>query len=334
MTKKLNFDPKLGFEDNYSGFATFTFLNLTYMVAAMYGLEVDSSDVSGAYLQSEMPKGNIVYYVEQPEGFKDPAHPDWVCMLNKTLYGVLIAGQRWNLTFQKFFMEELGFKYSKPNPNLYIQHDDDGNFCLFPTVVDDTLDVCSFDALREEIHTKLYNHFKWKNDNKCSWFLGYAVKQNANEITVDQCTYLETVLKSFEKYDVKLSNVLANTKLLSVLTEDEPITDFPYSSLVRSLNWLMKTRPEISFAVSQCSHYLHNHAQHHDEAALKVLGYLKKNSNFGLCFPKSHFNKEKLFVDAYANLSNANCLDDQKSSYGHTLRANGKPFSWCFKKFL
>ena len=59
-------------------------------------------------------------------------------------------------------MEELGFKCSKPNPNLYIQHDDDGNFCLFLTVVDDTLDVCSSDALREEIHTKLYDCFKWK----------------------------------------------------------------------------------------------------------------------------------------------------------------------------
>ena len=138
--------------------------------------------------------------------------------------------------------------------------------------------------------------------------------------------------ESFEKYNVKLSNVLANTKLLSALTEDEPITDFPYSSLVGSLNWLTKTRSEISFAVLQCSCYLHNHAQHHDEAALKVLGYLKKNPNLGLCFPKSHFNKEKLFIDVYADLSNANCLDDQKSSYGYTLRANGRPLSWCSKK--
>ena len=188
------------------------------------------------------------------------------------------------------------------------------------------------DALREEIHTKLYDRFKWKNDGKCSWFLGCAVKPNANEITVDQCAYLETVLKSFEKYDVKLSNVPANTKLLSALTEDEPITDFPYSSLVGSLNWLMKTRPEISFAVSQCSRYLHNHVQCHDEAALKVLGYLKKNPNLGLYFPKSHFNKEELFVDAYADLSNVDCLDDRKSSYGYTLRANGRPLSWHSKK--
>ena len=160
------------------------------------------------------------------------------------------------------------------------------------------------------------------------------MKQNANEITFNQCAYLKTVLKSFEKYDVKLSNVLANTKLLSALTEDEPITDFPYSSLVGSLNWLTKTRPEISFAVSQCSCYLHNHAQHHDEAALKVLEYLKKNPNLGLCFPKSHFNKEKLFVDAYADLSNANYLDDRKSSYGYILRANGRSLSWNSKKSL
>ena len=76
MTKKLNSDPELGFEDNYFGSATSTSLNLIYVVAAMYGLEVDSGDVFGAYFQSEMSKENIVYYVEQPKGFKDLAHPD------------------------------------------------------------------------------------------------------------------------------------------------------------------------------------------------------------------------------------------------------------------
>ena len=120
VTKKLNSDPELGFEDNYSKSATSISFNLIYMVAAMYGLEVDYDNVPGVYLKSKMPKGNIVYYVEQPEGFKDLAYPDWVCMLNKALYGVPIAGQRWNLTFQKFFVEELGFKCSKSESNLYI----------------------------------------------------------------------------------------------------------------------------------------------------------------------------------------------------------------------
>ena len=95
----MNSDPELNFKNNYFESATFTSLNLTYVVAAMYSLEVDSNDVSGVYFQSEMPKKNIIYYVEQSKGFKDPAHLNWVCMLNKALYGVLIAEQRWNLIF-------------------------------------------------------------------------------------------------------------------------------------------------------------------------------------------------------------------------------------------
>ena len=106
------------------------------------------------------------------------------------------------------------------------------------------------------------------------------------------------MLKFFEKYDVKLSNVPTNTKLLFAPTEDESTTNFPYSSLIKFLNWLMKTKPEIFFVVLQCFHYLYNHAQYYNEIALKVLGYLKKNPNFSLCFPKSHFNKEKLFINA------------------------------------
>ena len=44
---------------------------------------------------------------------------------------------------------------------------------------------------------------------------------------------------------------------------DEPPTDFPYASLVGSLIWLTKTRPDISYAVSQCSRFLNTHTEDH-----------------------------------------------------------------------
>ena len=120
---KLKADPNIKFEDNYSEFATLTSMNLTYTIAAAYGLEVYSSDVSSAYVQSEMLEEDVVYYVEQPEGFADPTKPDHVCKLNMALYGVPVAGQRWNLTFCKFLTEKLKFVYCDSDPNLYICHE-------------------------------------------------------------------------------------------------------------------------------------------------------------------------------------------------------------------
>ena len=94
VNQKLKADPNIEFEDNYSRSATSTSMNLIYAIAAAYGLEVHSGDIPSAYVQSEMPKENVVYYVEQPEGFADPTKSDHVCKLNIALYGVLVAGQR------------------------------------------------------------------------------------------------------------------------------------------------------------------------------------------------------------------------------------------------
>ena len=173
-------------------------MNLTYTIAAAYGLEVHSNDVLSAYIQSEMPEGDVVYYVEQPEGFADPTKPDHVCKLNMALYRVSVAGQRWNLTFCKFLTEELKFVCCDSDPNLYICREQDGNFCIMPTAVDDTLDICTSQELHEEIHTKLYKQFKWKSSRSCDWFLGCSVKQNFKEISIDQHAFLDNLIKSFE----------------------------------------------------------------------------------------------------------------------------------------
>ena len=107
-------------------------MNITYSIAAAYKLEMHSGDVSSVYVQSKMPEGDIVYYIEQPEGFENPGKPDHVCKLNMALYGVSVAGQRWNLTFQEFLTKELNFTCCKSDPNLYIHHEPDGNFCITP----------------------------------------------------------------------------------------------------------------------------------------------------------------------------------------------------------
>ena len=73
----------------------------------MFDLNVNSEDVPSAYIQTDISDDNIVYYVTQSEGFENPEHLEYLCQLNKALYGLPIAEQYWNLTFQKFLIEEL-----------------------------------------------------------------------------------------------------------------------------------------------------------------------------------------------------------------------------------
>ena len=236
MNWKIKADPNIEFEDNYLESTTTNSMNITYSIAAAYRFEMHSGDVLSAYVQFKMPEGDIVYYIEQPEGFKNPGKSDHVCKLNIALYGVLVAGQRWNLTFWEFLIKKLNFTYCKSDPNLYIHHESDGNFCIMPMNVDDTIDICTSPPLCEEIHTKQNKWFKWKSFGTYNWFLDCAVKQNQKEISIDQYVFFDNLLKSFEGFDIKPMNNPASTNLLTKLEDDEPKSDFPYSSLVGSLN--------------------------------------------------------------------------------------------------
>ncbi|POM75330.1 Hypothetical protein PHPALM_7579, partial [Phytophthora palmivora] len=48
-------------------------------------------------------------YMVQPDGFIDEAHPDYVCKLKRSVYGLKQSPRMWNQTIDKFMLE-LGFK--------------------------------------------------------------------------------------------------------------------------------------------------------------------------------------------------------------------------------
>lgn len=75
-------------------------------------------DVQNAFLL-----GDLKEYVcmEQPPGFVDPDHPEYVWQLKNAIYGLKQAPRAW---FDKFsdFLLDFGFQCSFPDPSLFIYH--------------------------------------------------------------------------------------------------------------------------------------------------------------------------------------------------------------------
>ena len=79
-------------------------------------------DVKNAFLHGNLSE---VVYCQQPSGFEDPAHPDFVCLMKKSLYGLKQAPRAWYSRMASFllsigFVEHLTFylpawiRYSLP----------------------------------------------------------------------------------------------------------------------------------------------------------------------------------------------------------------------------
>ena len=60
---------------------------------------VHQLDVTNAFLHVTLTE---TVYCTQPVGFVDPAHPDMVCKLNKSLYGLKQTPRAWYSRFATF----------------------------------------------------------------------------------------------------------------------------------------------------------------------------------------------------------------------------------------
>ena len=95
----LCFDRSKVFEPSYlthTQLASQTSVNTVLAIGAQWHSTITSGNVPAAYVQAELPDNDdTTYYMSQPQGFEHPEHPDWVCKLNKALYGHPCTGQVW-----------------------------------------------------------------------------------------------------------------------------------------------------------------------------------------------------------------------------------------------
>ena len=108
----------------------------------------------------------------------------------------------------------------------------------------------------------------------------------------------------------------------------EPVDKERYQRLVGRLLYLCHTRPDIAFAVSVVSRYMHEPRSDHLEAVNRILRYLKGTPGRGLLFESN----KHLVIDGYCDADWASCLDDRRSTSGFCVFVGGNLVSWRSKK--
>jgi hypothetical protein len=85
-------------------------------LAVSRGWPVHQLDVKNAFLHSTLYE---TIYCSQPAGFVDPTHPQLVCRLNNSLYGLKQASRAWYHCFASYLVS-LGFVEAKSNTSLFV----------------------------------------------------------------------------------------------------------------------------------------------------------------------------------------------------------------------
>jgi hypothetical protein len=137
----------------------------------------------------------------RPTGFVDPAHPDLVCRLRKSLYELKQAPQAWYSRFATF-LTTLGFLKVKSDTSLFIFRRGSNTVYLLLYVDDIILSVSSTELLRGTIST-LQREFAMKDIGPFHHFLGITVERHPAGLFLHQRTYMLDILKRATMADCK-----------------------------------------------------------------------------------------------------------------------------------
>ncbi|GKB86565.1 ribonuclease H-like domain-containing protein [Tanacetum coccineum] len=172
-------------------------------------------DVKNAFLNGDLSE---TVYTHQPPGFVDARFPNHVCRLQRSLYGLKQAHRAW---FQRFagYAIRAGFYHSRCDSSLFIYRQG-SQVAYLLLYVDDIILTASSTTLFQQLIGSLQREFDMTDLGELNYFLGI--------------------------YAVCYSTVDTESKLGP---DGVPVQDPTlYRSLAGGLQYLMFTRPDLSYA--------------------------------------------------------------------------------------
>jgi Reverse transcriptase (RNA-dependent DNA polymerase) len=225
-------------------------------------------------------------------------------------------------------MKEYGYRQSDSDHTLFLKHNH-GKLTALIIYVDDM--VITGDDMIEirDLEERLSREFEMKNLGGLKYFLGIEVTQSRDEIILSQRKYILDLLAEVGMLDCKPADTPAVQNLKLGNDPDQIPTDKErYQKLVGKLIYLSHTRPDIVYAVSMVSQFMHSPSEIHMEAVFRILRYLKGSPGRGIRFKKN----EHLKITGYTDADWAGNVTDRKSMAGYFTFVGGNPVTWRSKK--
>jgi len=145
------------------------------------------------------------------------------------------------------------------------------------------------------------------------YFLGLEVCQEEGHIFLGQGRYTVDILSRFHMGDCKPMSMPLITNWKKLHASDFELVDpTRYRQLIRSLMYLVNTRPDICFSFNTLSQFMVEPKRVHWVAAKHVLRSLQGTMDFGLDYVQG----DGVRLVGYTDSDWAGCASDRKSTSG------------------
>ncbi|GJR41267.1 retrovirus-related pol polyprotein from transposon TNT 1-94 [Tanacetum coccineum] len=160
----------IDFEESFAPVARLEAVRLFVAYAAHRSFPVYQMDVKTTFLNRPLKEE---VYVNQPDGFVDPYHPDQVYRLKKALYGLNQVPRAWYDELSNFLVSK-GFSKGSIDPTLFItKHGED--ILLVQIYVDDIIFGSTNPKLSKRFEKLMHSKFEMSMMGELKFFLGIQI---------------------------------------------------------------------------------------------------------------------------------------------------------------
>ena len=290
--------------------------------------EVHQMDVKTAFLHGVL---DCDLYMEQPEGYVDPDRPDFVCKLNKGLYGLKQAARCWNETLDKHLIDS-GYVKGSADSCIYIKVQDK-SFVIMAVYVDDIIPVSNDPSLLELEKKAICQRFEMVDNGAIEYFLGMFIRRDRENqiLTISQPNYINEVLMRFGMSECKpvATPIEPGVKYEKLGDDEEPFDTQTYQQAIGCLTYIStSTRPDIAAAVGMLSKYMSKPGYVHWMGVKRVLRYLRGTYDYGLVFVGNSNDG----LNAFSDSDWAGDVETRRSTSGYVMRFGNSTVSWCSRR--
>ncbi|KAJ7961715.1 Retrovirus-related Pol polyprotein from transposon TNT 1-94 [Quillaja saponaria] len=311
------------YQETFAPVAKMNSIRVLISCAANLGWDLQQLDVKNAFLHGDLAEE---VYMEIPLGFSCQKTEGKVCKLKKSLYGLKQSPRAWFDRFQKA-MISFGYQQSNADHTMFVKHCH-GRITILIVYVDDIVVTGDNPAEVSKLKSHLAKEFEIKDLGKLCYFLGIEVAHSDRGIFLSQRQYVLDLLEETGMLGCRPATTPIETNHKLQSGDGEYVDRERYQRLVGRLIYLSHTRPDIAYAVSVVSQFMHDPRSDHLDAVHRILRYLKSAPGKGLLFE----NNRSLKLEAYTDADWAGSLDDRRSTSGYYTFVGGNLVSWRSKK--